>query len=123
MSDLSWMDYLNKPDFGRVPAYLHERRMEAEARARAAAAAESAQAAQRHHDASSRVLELDGKEVATLLQHVTAKRQVTQAAYMRLPCVVETPSLLRTKQALEDELSALEADLKLLSQAQRIRVE
>lgn len=56
------MDYLNKPDFGQVPAYLHERRMEAEARARAAAAAESAQAAQRHHDASSRVVLGQGLE-------------------------------------------------------------
>ena len=102
-----------KPDFGKVPAYLVDvkSRLAAEKAAAAAAAAEAEAAAA----AASGVRELSDGERAELLASLRARWQRVNTVYVKLPLACDSDPKKRRKEALEQELAQLEADIATLN--------
>ena len=104
-----------KPDFGKVPAYLHDvkARLAAEKQAEEDRKAAEAAAA----EAASGLRQLSEDERVGLLAQLQDKWQAVNASYMRLPLVCDTDPKKRRKEAHEAELKQLEKDIVVLSKA------
>lgn len=81
-----------KPHFGELPPYLQQRKRDLEA---ARVAAEAAAAAPSEEEAGQ---VLAGEALEELVRHLKLKWQSLNEAYVRLPCVMDTPSKKRRKE-------------------------
>ncbi|KAL4447703.1 hypothetical protein ABPG75_004922 [Micractinium tetrahymenae] len=107
--------YVFKPHFGELPPYLRQRNKElAEQRA----AAERA----KQPPPEEGVQVLQGEELAELVRHLKLKWQSLNEVYVRLPCVLDTPSKRRRKEELEAQLAEIERDVRMLSKATSVRI-
>ena len=84
--------YVFKPHFGELPPYLRQRKRELAAAAAAAAASQAPAA-----EAEAGTV-LEGEALAELVRHMKLKWQAINEAYVRLPCVLDTPSKKRRKE-------------------------
>ncbi|KAI7838490.1 hypothetical protein COHA_007752 [Chlorella ohadii] len=109
--------YVFKEHYGELPPYLRQRKAELEA---ARAAAQRSQQAQEEEEPGTRVI--SGDELAELIRHLKLKWQDINQAYVRLPCVLDTPSKRRRKEELEAQLGEIERDVRMLSKASSVRI-
>ena len=102
-----------KADYGKVPAYIHDHKARLAADKEAVAAAE--RAAEEAAIAASGVRELTEDERGELLDSLRGRWQRLHTAYMKLPLACDSDPKKRRKEAMEQELSQLEADIATLS--------
>lgn len=107
--------YVFKPHFGELPPYLRQRKKELEEQR---AAAERA----KQPPPEEGVQVLQGEELEGLVHHLKLKWQSLNEAYVRLPCVLDTPSKRRRKEELEAQLAEIERDVRMLSKATAVRI-
>lgn len=102
-------EFLSKVNYGRVPTYLHERKMELAANyARQQAQKEAALIPEGMRMMSE-------EERLETLQILDQNHREVQDAVQRLPFVIETPSQIRHKNQLETRLKEIEEARKIFS--------
>ncbi|KAI8463660.1 MAG: flagellar associated protein [Monoraphidium minutum] len=117
---LADVDYTQRPGFGKVPTYLR--------RNKAAIADEQQQIEtfmrMRDHTGGddSEAAPMAEEERAELLAHLKHKWAAVNAAYLKTGFVLDIESKIKRKEALERELAAIEADIKLLQRGDVVMV-
>ncbi|GIL80107.1 hypothetical protein Vretimale_12930 [Volvox reticuliferus] len=101
--------YLNKKDYGQVPQYLLERKMQMAADAEAAARAKEAALI----PPGMRIMPED--ERLETLELLKKNREEVERAIQALPLRIETLSAVRRKEELERRLKEIEDALKIFS--------
>lgn len=101
--------FRKKKDFGRVPLYLQERKIEM--------AADKAMAAHRKEleDVPPGMRVLGEQERRETLDLLVSDRESVEAQLRRMPFVVETAGLIQRKSALEERLREIDEAMRMFS--------
>jgi len=106
------VDYLKKPDFGQVPAYLDAVK---EAIAQETELLEEIKRKEKEGDKPS-MRELPKKEKEEILAGLRANHLALNADYRKLPVTLNTFGQKNRKEALEKKMAEIEKDIERLSQ-------
>jgi len=102
-------EFLTKETYGQVPMYLQERKIEL-------AAEKALKAAEAEAEAVPPGMRVIGEqERLETLQLLAEDRDKVESELRRMPFVVETPSLIRHKAALEGRLKEIDEAVRMFS--------
>ena len=99
--------FVDKADYGKVPEYMIQRRLENEAKER-----EAVQEAERRKIPPGMRKMTDGERAETLHILECNKKQVMDSI-KNLPLVIETPSMIRYQGELNEKMNEIEKTIKI----------
>jgi hypothetical protein len=115
------VDYLNKPEFGKIPGYIT--RIKRQVDRENQRIQKEQEAAEAHRQSKQRPLTTDERE--EIANGLKAKWQNLNAQYQKIThmTVLDTISKVRRKESYERELDQVEKDIKLLGRNEPIIVD